>query len=137
MVPSSSLSRGCEPASRTRALGCPRLLDADAARSVATVLQGLATPSRVLVLDRLRSGPQTVGALTEAVGMGQSAVPHQLRHLRDLGFVAAERDGRHITYRLLDDHIGDLIDQALSHADHLRLAGEDDGADGKKAGEDE
>ena len=97
-------------------------LDPDAARSVATVLQGLATPSRVLILDRLRSGPQTVGALTEAVGMEQSAVSHQLRHLRDLGFVIAERDGRHITYQLFDDHISDLIEQALSHAEHLGLA---------------
>lgn len=98
-------------------------LDADTAQSVASILQGLATPSRLHLLDHLRHGPLTVGELTDAVGMEQSAVSHQLRHLRELGFVIAERQGRHVAYRLFDDHIVDLIDQAMSHAEHLRLAG--------------
>ncbi len=67
----------------------------------------------------------TVGELTEALGLEQSAVSHQLRHLRDLGFVLAERHGRHVAYQLFDDHIVGLIDQAHSHAEHLRLAATD------------
>ena len=104
-------------------------LDTETGLAVASILQGLATPSRLHILDRLREGPLTVGELTDAVGMEQSAVSHQLRHLRDLGFVLAERQGRHVAYRLFDDHIGDLIDQAISHAEHLRLAAREADAD--------
>lgn len=97
-------------------------LDAAAAQSVAGILQALATPSRLRILARLQDGPHSVGELTEAMGMEQSAVSHQLRHLRDLGFVTAERQGRHMFYRLFDDHVTELIDQALSHAEHVRLS---------------
>src|SRR3954451_1744044 len=99
----------------------PPDLDAEAARSVAATLQALANPSRLRILAMLQAGPATVGHLAHALDMEQSAVSHQLRLLRDLGFVTAERDGRHMEYRLYDDHIGELIDQALSHAEHLRL----------------
>lgn len=97
-------------------------LDIETAQSVAATLQALATPSRLRILACLQDGAHSVGELTEAVGMEQSAVSHQLRHLRGLGFVIAERQGRHIIYRLFDDHVAELIDQALFHAEHLRLA---------------
>lgn len=98
----------------------PRL-DAATAKTVAATLQGLATPSRLLILATLEEGPRTVGAITEAVGMEQSAVSHQLRHLRDLGLVQSERQGRNIIYSLFDTHVAEFIDQAVYHAEHLRL----------------
>lgn len=98
----------------------PRL-DAESAKTVAVTLQALATPSRLLILATLEGGPRTVSELVEAVGMEQSAVSHQLRHLRDVGLVVGERRGRHILYRLYDTHVAELIDQALFHAEHLQL----------------
>lgn len=95
-------------------------LDAATAARVAATLHALATPSRLLILATLREGPQSVGALAAAVGMGQSAVSHQLRVLRDLGLVADERHGRHVHYRLYDDHVLALLEQAIHHAEHLR-----------------
>jgi DNA-binding transcriptional ArsR family regulator len=59
--------------------------------------------------------------LTEAVGMQQSAVSHQLRLLRAIGLVATQRAGRHITYSLYDNHVASLLDEAVYHAEHLRL----------------
>ena len=53
--------------------------------------------------------------------MEQSAVSHQLRLLRNLGLVEGERQGRHIEYRLHDDHVAALIEQAIYHAEHVRL----------------
>jgi DNA-binding transcriptional ArsR family regulator len=96
-------------------------LDADSARQVATTLQALATPSRLLILDTLQRGPCTVGELVEAVGMEQPAVSHQLRLLRNLGLVTSERRRRHIAYSLYDNHVAELIEQAIYHAEHLRL----------------
>ena len=98
----------------------PRL-DAETAKTVAAILQALASPSRLLILDVLEHGPVTVGDLTEAIGMEQSAVSHQLRHLRDLGLVTTERQGRHIIYSLYDKHVAELIEQALHHAEHVCL----------------
>lgn len=96
-------------------------LDAVTAKSVATTLQALAAPSRLLILATLQEGPTTVGDLAAAVGMEQSAVSHQLRLLRNLGLVEGERQGRHIVYALYDDHVSALIEEAVYHAEHLRL----------------
>lgn len=99
----------------------PGGLDLAAAKSVATTLQALATPSRLLILDRLREGPATVGELAVAVEMGQSAVSHQLRLLRNLGLVDGARQGRSVVYSLYDTHVAELLDQAIYHAEHVRL----------------
>jgi len=96
-------------------------LDIAAAESVATTLQALASPSRLLILSRLRESPATVGELADAVEMEQSAVSHQLRLLRHLGLVHGQRSGRSITYALYDNHVAQLLDEAVYHAEHLRL----------------
>ena len=100
----------------------PRPLDMATAKAVATTLQALATPSRLLILATLQGGPQTVGDLAQSIDMEASAVSHQLRLLRNLGLVSSERQGRHISYQLHDHHVAELIDQALFHVEHIRLA---------------
>jgi DNA-binding transcriptional ArsR family regulator len=98
-----------------------RELDAASAKSLAATLQALATPSRLLILDRLRRAPSSVGDLAESIGMGQPAVSQQLRILRNLGLVTGERNGRTIVYELYDDHVAELLDQAIFHGEHLRM----------------
>jgi DNA-binding transcriptional ArsR family regulator len=99
----------------------PARLDAASATAVAATLQALTAPSRLLILSRLREGPCTVGELTAAVGMEQSAVSHQLRLLRTMGLVTSARTGRNVTYGLYDEHVASLLDEAVYHAEHLRL----------------
>jgi ArsR family transcriptional regulator, nickel/cobalt-responsive transcriptional repressor len=103
----------------------PAVLDADTAASVAATLQALATPSRLLILARLRQGPCPVTELAEAIGMEQSAVSHQLRLLRNLGLVTGTRSGRRIVYGLYDNHVAMLLDEAVYHSEHLRLGARD------------
>jgi DNA-binding transcriptional ArsR family regulator len=106
----------------------PRVrLDATSAARVATTLQALATPSRLLILARLREGPLAATALAAEVGMEQSACSHQLRLLRNLGLVTAERHGKSMIYALYDNHVAELLDQAIYHADHLRMGMADQG----------
>ena len=81
----------------------------------------LATPSRVRILGRLKEGPCSVGELAQAVGMEASAVSHQLRSLRQLGFVVGERRGKQIFYGLHDSHVAELLDQAIFHVQHRTL----------------
>jgi DNA-binding transcriptional ArsR family regulator len=96
-------------------------LDAHFAEAVADTMQALATPSRVRILGRLRAGASSVNELAAAVGMEPSAVSHQLRLLRHLGFVLGRRDGRRIVYDLYDDHVAHLLDEAISHVEHVHL----------------
>lgn len=96
-------------------------LDAESAATVAAALQALATPSRLLILTQLRQGPLPVSDLAEAVGMEQSAVSHQLRLLRNLSLVTGTRHGRSIIYSLYDNHVAQLLDEAVYHVEHLRL----------------
>lgn len=99
----------------------PSELDPAFARAVADTMQALATPSRLRILGRLHAGPCPVNELAEAVGMESSAVSHQLRILRHLGLVVGERQGRQVVYDLHDDHVGELLQQAIGHVEHLRL----------------
>jgi ArsR family transcriptional regulator, nickel/cobalt-responsive transcriptional repressor len=93
----------------------------ETARVVADTMQALATPSRVRILSRLAAGPCSVGDLAGDIDMAPSAVSQQLRLLRHLNLVVGDRQGRQIVYALHDDHIGALVEQAVSHAEHLRL----------------
>jgi ArsR family transcriptional regulator, nickel/cobalt-responsive transcriptional repressor len=95
-------------------------LDHDFARVLADTMQALAAPSRVLILGRLSAGPCAVNELADAVGMEPSAVSHQLRILRHLGLVVGDRRGRSVVYDLYDDHVAELLDQAISHVEHVR-----------------
>ena len=97
------------------------LLEPQVAGQVAETMQALATPSRVRILACLYAGPASVGEISEAVEMDGSAVSHQLRILRHLGLVTGERDGRRVVYSLHDEHVGSLLEQAMSHVEHVRL----------------
>jgi ArsR family transcriptional regulator, nickel/cobalt-responsive transcriptional repressor len=110
-----AMSHGVE--GRTRVV----VMDAELARAVAEQMKVLSTPSRVLILARLKQGSCAVGELAEAVGMQPSAVSQQLRELRHLGLVVGERHGKRIVYGLHDAHVAELLDQAVFHVEHIRL----------------
>ena len=97
-------------------------IDGDLAEEVAETMQALATPSRVRILARLRQSPSSVNDLAGDVQLEPSAVSHQLRLLRHLGLVTGRRDGNRVIYSLHDDHVGDLVAQAIYHVEHIHLA---------------
>lgn len=97
------------------------LSDPALAQLVADQMQALATPSRLRILACLYERPHSVGEISEAVAMEASAVSHQLRVLRGLRLVAGRREGKRVVYGLHDEHVGQLLAEAMSHVDHLRL----------------
>src|SRR3954451_89880 len=96
-------------------------LDGGFAGAVADTMQALAAPSRVRILGRLHAGASSVNELAAAVEMEPSAVSHQLRLLRHLGFVVGRREGRRVVYDLYDDHVAHLLEEAISHVEHVEL----------------
>jgi ArsR family transcriptional regulator, nickel/cobalt-responsive transcriptional repressor len=99
-----------------------RLLDDPGyARAAAEAMQALAAASRLRILARLHTAPASVTELAGAIGMEDSAVSHQLRLMRHQGLVVGERDGRRVVYALHDDHVAAMLEQVVSHLDHVRL----------------
>lgn len=47
--------------------------------------------------------------------MEQSAVSHQLKVLRDLKLVSSEKRGKEVYYKLADEHVYMIINQAYDH----------------------
>ena len=102
------------PAARREEL----LSEADAER-LAELMQALASPVRLRILSALRGGAITVTELTARLELGQTTVSNHLRVLRHLSLVAGDRRGRHIYYALDDEHVVELLDEAVGHIEHL------------------
>jgi DNA-binding transcriptional ArsR family regulator len=99
-------------------------LNIESAGELAEVFQGLASPTRLRVLARLRRSPSSVTALAEELEIGQATLSNHLRILRQAKLVIGDRDGRSITYRLFDDHVVEFFDQALLHLGHAQPGGD-------------
>jgi DNA-binding transcriptional ArsR family regulator len=80
----------------------------------AKLFRGFSDPSRLSILEALRNRPLTVSEIVEATGLSQSNASNHLGCLRDCGLVVAEQEGRHVTYHLSDDRVGELL--ALAEA---------------------
>jgi len=112
---------GCGPGAGVALPDAPG--DAVVAATV-RLMKGFADPTRLRLLWLLRDGEQCVHVLVEALDVSQSAVSHQLRLLRDASLVVSRRRGRHVFYRLADDHVRRLLANAVSHGDEAVAAGE-------------
>ena len=80
------------------------------ADEAARLLAALGQTKRLMALCRLLDQEMSVGALAEAVGLGQSALSQHLARLRDLGIVATRRDGQTIYYRLESENARRIIE---------------------------
>jgi DNA-binding transcriptional ArsR family regulator len=90
----------------------------------------MADPTRIKLLDRLRTGEASVQELTEAVGGTQQNVSKHLGVLADAGIVARRKDGNFTRYRVVDEGVfrlcedvcGSVERQLESLRDVLRAA---------------
>jgi DNA-binding transcriptional ArsR family regulator len=94
-----------------------RRMPADATVSkTAGIFSALADPTRLRILDALATAELCVGDLAEVCGISQSGVSHQLKLLRDRKLVDRRRSANRCVYRLVDDHVRELLVQGLAHA---------------------
>lgn len=92
-------------------------LDKRLAEQVADVMFALSSPSRVQILVCLLDGAHGVSELVEQLELEQSAMSHQLRVLRDHSLVRVERQGRRRLYTLYDEHVVQLVTEAIRHVE--------------------
>jgi DNA-binding transcriptional ArsR family regulator len=72
------------------------------------VLEVLAEPQRRRILDALRHGESSVGALVDGLGKSQPLVSKHLRVLRDAGLVEVRVDGQRRLYRVRPEPLAEL-----------------------------
>ncbi|MGE1062281.1 metalloregulator ArsR/SmtB family transcription factor [Megasphaera paucivorans] len=82
---------------------------------LAAIFKVLGDPTRLRILHALMEGEMCVCEIAEQIRMGQSAVSHQLRILRDARLVQFRRDGKVIWYSLADNHVFTLLAVGLEH----------------------
>ena len=93
-------------------------MDLASSQKIADMFKALADPTRLRMIALLADDEVCVHELADRLNMGQSAVSHQLRTLRQLRIVRQRRDGRHVYYRLDDDHVRDIFERAREHLSH-------------------
>ena len=97
------------------------LLEARTVEALADTFRVLGDPTRVRILDALAGGELCVCDIAALVGISESAVSHQLRLLRSMRLVRPRRAGRLVYYAVDDQHILELLNQASTHVEELRL----------------
>ncbi|MDA8048761.1 MAG: metalloregulator ArsR/SmtB family transcription factor [Rhodospirillales bacterium] len=76
---------------------------------MAKLCRGLSDPSRLSILEALRSGSRSVGEIVAATGLTQSNVSNHLGCLYDCGLVRRDQEGRFVRYRLSDPRVETLL----------------------------
>ena len=100
---------------RDTALRRQGLLGARTVEALADTFRALGDPTRVRILDALSGGELCVCDIASLVGISESAVSHQLRLLRGMRLVRPRRAGRLVYYAVDDQHILELMNQAMTH----------------------
>jgi DNA-binding transcriptional ArsR family regulator len=87
--------------------GCIRMegLSTEALQQVAAYFQALSEPTRLQILNLLRSGERNVGELAELCGYTSANISRHLTQLTRHGLVARESRGTSVYYRIADESV--------------------------------
>jgi ArsR family transcriptional regulator len=84
------------------------------------IFRALGDAPRLRLLELLAEGESCVTEIVQTLGEKFSTVSQRLRLLRGEGLVRRRREGTHIYYALADQHVIDLVHNALAHAAELQ-----------------
>ena len=70
----------------------------------------LGHPARVRIIELLREGERSVGALQEGLGLESGATSQHLAALRRVGLVEPRREGTSVYYRASDERVFELLE---------------------------
>ena len=91
------------------------ILDEHTAAHVAELFRSFSDTSRVRIISAILNREQNVTALSQQLGVTESAISHHMRGLRQMRIVQARRDGKEVYYSVIDPHIIELFQQGLRH----------------------
>jgi DNA-binding transcriptional ArsR family regulator len=92
------------------------LVDDAALERASRLFRAIGEPSRLRLLSRLAQGEMCVTELAASERESLSTISQRLRVLRSESLIVRRRRGKHINYALADQHVMDLVFNALAHA---------------------
>ena len=90
----------------------------EALLKLAELFKILGDPTRLKIVELLLENEMCVNLIAETMGMGQSAISHQLRVLRQARLVTYRKEGKTAYYSLNDDHVEGLVRMGMEHVSH-------------------
>ena len=90
----------------------------EALLKLAELFKILGDPTRLKIVELLLVNEMCVNHIAETMGMGQSAISHQLRVLRQARLVTYRKEGKNAYYSLIDDHVDGLVRMGMDHVAH-------------------
>ncbi|WP_163654966.1 metalloregulator ArsR/SmtB family transcription factor [Listeria sp. PSOL-1] len=94
------------------------LLDEETLFNVTQIFKALGDPTRVQILHLLQDREYSVNEIARTLVFNQTTVSHQLRLLKNLRLVKSRREGTSIFYTQDDNHVLELLTQAIRHTKH-------------------
>ena len=73
--------------------------------------------TRIRILYALFESELCVNDIAQLLNLGQSAVSHQLKILKDAKLVRFRREGKIIFYALDDDHVRNMLSMGMEHVE--------------------
>ena len=80
----------------------------------ANLFRVLGHPARVRILELLRDGERSVGALQTELGLDSGGTSQHLAALRRIGLVVSRKEGTSVYYRAADRRVFNLLAAARS-----------------------
>ncbi|WP_407272912.1 ArsR/SmtB family transcription factor [Radiobacillus sp. PE A8.2] len=93
-------------------------LDEETLFVISQSFKALGDPTRIRILNLLFDTEYSVNEIAEYLNLRQSTVSHQLRFLKNLRLVKYRRAGTTLYYSHDDEHVINLLEQAIKHALH-------------------
>ncbi|STZ57188.1 ArsR/SmtB family transcription factor [Mycolicibacterium tokaiense] len=90
----------------------------DQAGLIVEVFRMLADTTRIQILWALTTGERSVNDLAEHVGKPAPSVSQHLAKLRMARLVRTRREGTQVIYRLENEHVRQLVVDAVYNAEH-------------------
>ena len=82
---------------------------------IASVFKALADPTRLAILQRLKTGPHSVTGLANEIGTSQANISKHLHLLHDVGLVTREPKKNQVFYSLETEAVLPLCDLVCGH----------------------
>ena len=92
-----------------------KMPDEDKLYDLAELFKVFGDSTRIKILYALSQSEMCVCDIATLLQMGQSAISHQLRVLKQMRLVNFRRDGKTVFYSLSDGHIQTILAQGMEH----------------------
>lgn len=94
---------------------CPQMPDEEELLDMAELFRVFGDGTRIKILYMLSCSEMCVCDIAMVAQMGQPAVSHHLKILRQAKLIKARRDGKNILYSLADDHVQTIVNMGIEH----------------------